>query len=717
TEVESSRVSDAANEGASLKQEDAAAVLKLIDSIEVRAGELRDLWRDYSAQTWINPAGYQQDLGTNHKYMLNQGDHRTGLISVVPTLTDADRDNFRNSQQKANQALFLPQRGIIDSDYESFVRYLNIARANVNNGDTEYDLAAAKQSIEDVKAAITKQRNAETWIGTFITTHFLRNEIRILNLLLDDMNDIFTSGEENEVVINASDKELHVNDPFDPLEGVTATDKDNNDITSNIKVIANNVDTSKEGFYSVTYEVTADGKTVTKTIYVTVVDDSTNSYEGTITANDFTIKQDGYIKGTYTGDVSTIKVFINGEEQAKISATGSPYQYYVGNKITSVNDSVTVVAYGPNGKELDRANVNLKDKEAPSYVGTITANDFTVKQDGYVKGTYTGDVSSISVIINGKEQAKISATGSPYQYYVGSKITSVNDKVTVVAYGPDGKELDRANVNLKDKEAPNYVGTITANDFTVKQDGYVKGTYTGDVSRISVIVNGKELTTIPATGSPYQYYVGSKITSVNDKVTVVAYGPDGKELDRANVNLKDKEAPSYVGTITANDFTIKQDGYVKGTYTGDVSRISVIVNGKELTTIPATSSPYQYYVGSNITSINDKVTVVAYGPDGKELDRANVNLKEKEKPKQGTITANEYEVGGKDAYIHGKTTGDVAVVKMFVNGLEVSQRAVNSDGTYDYYARPAIESKNDTVVLVAYDDQRNELARVDVKLV
>ncbi|MHB9652303.1 immunoglobulin-like domain-containing protein [Enterococcus faecalis] len=90
------------------------------------------------------------------------------------------------------------------------------------------------------------------------------------------------------------------------------------------------------------------------------------------------------------------------------------------------------------------------EKETPNYEGTITAKEFTVGKDAYIKGTYTGDVSKISIIINGKEQAKISATGSPYQYYVGGKIGSINDKVTVVAYGPDGNELDRANVMLKE---------------------------------------------------------------------------------------------------------------------------------------------------------------------------------------------------------------------------------------------------------------------------
>ncbi|EGO2713260.1 DUF5011 domain-containing protein, partial [Enterococcus faecalis] len=124
--------------------------------------------------------------------------------------------------------------------------------------------------------------------------------------------------EADKPVITAADKEIYVNSKFDPLEGVTAVDKNGADITSSIKV-TNNVNTSKPGRYTVTYEVTdSEGNTANKTVTVTVKDKEVPNYHGTITANDFTVKQDSYIKGTYTGDVSKISVIINGKEQMKI---------------------------------------------------------------------------------------------------------------------------------------------------------------------------------------------------------------------------------------------------------------------------------------------------------------------------------------------------------------------------------------------------------------
>ena len=73
-------------------------------------------------------------------------------------------------------------------------------------------------------------------------------------------------------VINAIDKVLTVGDKFDPLDGVTAFDEEDKDITlTQANIIANNVDTSVAGTYNVTYKVTdKDGASTVKTITVTV---------------------------------------------------------------------------------------------------------------------------------------------------------------------------------------------------------------------------------------------------------------------------------------------------------------------------------------------------------------------------------------------------------------------------------------------------------------
>ena len=103
----------------------------------------------------------------------------------------------------------------------------------------------------------------------------------------------------NEVpVINAEDKTLTVGDNFDPKSGVTATDKEDGDLTDQIEIVKNTVDTSKAGLYSVTYEVTdKDGASVEKSINVVVKEK---------TAPPTTVSQDGSANGSKTGDTMPI---------------------------------------------------------------------------------------------------------------------------------------------------------------------------------------------------------------------------------------------------------------------------------------------------------------------------------------------------------------------------------------------------------------------------
>lgn len=79
-------------------------------------------------------------------------------------------------------------------------------------------------------------------------------------------------------VIHANDKIINIGDDFNPLEGVTATDKEDGTITLTIdNVIKNDVDTTKAGVYSVTYKVTdSKGAFAIKTIKVTVKDKDTS---------------------------------------------------------------------------------------------------------------------------------------------------------------------------------------------------------------------------------------------------------------------------------------------------------------------------------------------------------------------------------------------------------------------------------------------------------
>ena len=72
-------------------------------------------------------------------------------------------------------------------------------------------------------------------------------------------------------VINATDKVIRVGKEFNELEGISATDKEDGDITKNIKVIKNTTNINEIGTYEITYQVTDSyNNTATKTITIKV---------------------------------------------------------------------------------------------------------------------------------------------------------------------------------------------------------------------------------------------------------------------------------------------------------------------------------------------------------------------------------------------------------------------------------------------------------------
>ena len=71
----------------------------------------------------------------------------------------------------------------------------------------------------------------------------------------DDNNNDNDQVTNEKPVIAAKDIELKVGDNFEPLSGVTASDKEDGDLTSKINVVENTVNTSKAGVYKVTYKV------------------------------------------------------------------------------------------------------------------------------------------------------------------------------------------------------------------------------------------------------------------------------------------------------------------------------------------------------------------------------------------------------------------------------------------------------------------------------
>ncbi len=423
---------------------------------------------------------------------------------------------------------------------------------------------------------------------------------------------------------------------------------------------------------------------------------------GTITADDFTIGTDNYVTGAYTGDVAKLKLIVNGEEKQTISVTVNPYNYFAKDKILNATDEVYIVALDATGKELDRAQVNIKEPTS----GTITANDYLLQDpDGYVRGTYTGDVAKIKLIVNDEEKQAITVSGSPYKYYAKNLITSVTDIVYAVALDANGKELDRTIVNIVQKTTS---GEITVGDFHKGSDNQVEGTYTGDIVKVSLTVNGKEFTRIPVEKGVISYYANDKILQVSDIVIIKGYDAQGKLLDSKEVTVI--TAPDTTGEITLNSYKLGVDERITGTYTGDIVKLRVVKGDQTYSTIPANSNVVKYYAKNIVTDVTDIVMVEGLNSKGKVVSSKQLNIYTTD----GTITAASYQIG--QERVKGTYSGDITRVALEVNGTVQSAIPV-SGNKYEYYSKNLITSPDDVVYAIGYDSLGKELNRVPVTII
>ncbi|MDU4117877.1 MAG: type I pullulanase [Clostridium perfringens] len=171
----------------------------------------------------------------------------------------------------------------------------------------------------------------------------------------------------NAPEINAKDVTLTVGDKFDPMEGVIAMDKEDGEITKDIKVIENNVDTEKSGDYKVIYKVTdSEGASKTKEINVKVNEkETTPPEEIKVTGVKLNNKDLNLKKG----------------EKYVLKAEISPKD--------ATNKEVTWISSNPKVVSVDE-NGNIEAKSSGEAEITVTTKDGGFKSTCKVKVKHSG---------------------------------------------------------------------------------------------------------------------------------------------------------------------------------------------------------------------------------------------------------------------------------------------------------------------------------------
>ncbi|MBC1574017.1 DUF5011 domain-containing protein [Listeria booriae] len=172
---------------------------------------------------------------------------------------------------------------------------INAPNITLKVGDTFIPMqgvTAHDQEDGDITSKVTVTANNVNTaaIGTYSVTYSVTDSSGKTTTAIREVK-VEARDAEGVPVINAPNLTLRMGDTFTPMQGVTATDPEDGNITDKVLVTFNNVNTALVGNYTVVYVVTdSSGKTATATRQVQVLSDSVIGTPPVITAPNIIIK-------------------------------------------------------------------------------------------------------------------------------------------------------------------------------------------------------------------------------------------------------------------------------------------------------------------------------------------------------------------------------------------------------------------------------------------
>ena len=290
----------------------------------------------------------------------------------------------------------------------------------------------------------------------------------------------------NQPVISASDKTIKEGDNFNPLEGVSASDAENGNLTGKI-TYESDVKPEKEGTYHVTYTVSDNSNFhVNKTITVKVI----SAELPIITAEDKEVKQfeefdymDGVSAKAYDGTDLTDDITYEQTVNTDVADTYEVTYKVKDSKGKEVSKTINVTVI-PNEKPV----INVSDKEI--YLNSdfdplegVTASDAEdgpiekIEYKGEVKTDEVGDYK-VTYIVTDKNGQKTEKTITVKVIVNQLPVINVSDKTVylnsefdpldgVTAYDPEDGTITKINVDLnevKTNELGQYKVTYSVTD-------------------------------------------------------------------------------------------------------------------------------------------------------------------------------------------------------------------------------------------------------------
>ncbi|AND72063.1 hypothetical protein A6P53_03975 [Enterococcus hirae] len=352
------------------------------------------------------------------------------------------------------------------------------------------------------------------------------------------------------------------------------------------------------------------------------------------------------------------------------------------------------------------ANYGTGDLTAGTYVAELVKSELEPQEyhvgDVNITGTYTGDMSLGRLTVNGKV---VSWGGSfkdgQFSYYVGAGKLKVGDKVVLDGYNKEKELIDSKEIEVISESS----GSIDQVDTYKLGDSTITGTYTGDIHKGKLVVNGE----VVSWGGTYKdgkfsYYVNSQIIKAGDQATIQGY-------DKFDTPLGDPQ-PVTIGEQLGQLTEAHRVGIstvIEGSYTGDVYQGILLVNGEKVSQGGSfKDGKFSYYVGNLKVSEDDQVVLMGANNRGQQIPGSEIDVT----IQTPTAEINEltYKLGTQT--IKGAYGSDTQVHQghLFVNGKLISKGGSFKDGAISYYVKPDLIKADDQVTMNFYDGSGNLLA-------
>ncbi|WP_237558442.1 BspA family leucine-rich repeat surface protein [Enterococcus hirae] len=351
-------------------------------------------------------------------------------------------------------------------------------------------------------------------------------------------------------------------------------------------------------------------------------------------------------------------------------------------------------------------NYGTGDLTAGTYVAELVKSELKPQEyhvgDVNITGTYTGDMSLGRLTVNGKV---VSWGGSfkdgQFSYYVGVGKLKVGDKVVLDGYNKEKELIDSKEIEVISESS----GSIDQVDTYKLGDSTITGTYTGDIHKGKLVVNGEVI----SWGGTYKdgkfsYYVNSQIIKAGDQATIQGY-------DKFDTPLGDPQ-PVTIGEQLGQLTEAHRVGIstvIEGSYTGDVYQGILLVNGEKVSQGGSfKDGKFSYYVGNLKVSEDDQVVLMGANNRGQQIPGSEIDVT----IQTPTAEINEltYKLGTQT--IKGAYGSDTQVHQghLFVNGKLISKGGSFKDGAISYYVKPDLIKADDQVTMNFYDGSGNLLA-------